>query len=113
MKNFNYTFDQLRDTDENLYKRFMSFTYNTAHGGVHPSEYFTADSGAISAETEESACENLYRIYNTSERPEHYHGPSMSVSDIVTLTDSETGVKSLWYCDSVGFKQIDESGEEI
>lgn len=43
--------------------------------------------------------EGIYRTFNEN-RPEDFKGHSMSVSDIVEAP------YGLWYCDSIGFKQV-------
>lgn len=87
--------------------QFMDSEYTESHGGIRPELYFTAGSGIIEAISPEEACEELYRKYNL-ERPAAYRGRSMSVSDIVNLWDNEQEppVKSSWFCDTCGFKQI-------
>jgi len=54
-------------------------------------------------------CENLegvYRIFNT-ELPPGYHARSLSVSDVVEVVESETIKPSFYFCDSIGFKNIE------
>ena len=104
---YTYTLDQLRDTGEAAGLLFMNSEYVKAHGGIRPELYFTAAHGTIEAISQEEACEELYRRYNM-ERPADYRGRSMSVSDIVNLWDNEVEppVKTSWFCDSIGFKQI-------
>ena len=110
---YTYTFDQLRNNDRGLEMRFMNFEYASQHGGVDAENYFTADGGLIDASSPEDACEKLYRAYNSKftpegDRPRCYKGRSMSVSDIVNLWDNEQEppVKTSWFCDSLGFRQI-------
>ena len=50
--------------------------------------------------------EDVYRMFNV-DQPEGYRGRSLSVSDIVETTDKETGECQWFYCDSIGFKQVD------
>lgn len=47
-----------------------------------------------------AALEELFFIFNMN-RPDDFHGHSMSVSDVVVLNDSDA-----WFCDSFGFKKI-------
>ena len=104
---YTYTFDQLRDNDAGFNALFMNYDWATAHGGIDQENYFTADHGTIEASCPEAACEKLFRIYNV-EHPAGYIGRSMSVSDIVNLWDNsqEPPVKTTWFCDSIGFKQL-------
>lgn len=48
--------------------------------------------------------EDAFYIFNM-EHPEGYRGRSMSVSDVVELTDSEAG-SEFFFCDTIGFKKI-------
>lgn len=115
MTEYTYTFDQLREvTEEQIYALFMNYAWAEKHGGVKPSNYYTADHGTIKASSPQAACEQLFRIYNI-DHPADYTGRSMSVSDIVNLWDNSTepAVKTSWFCDSVGFVQIDDSGKAV
>lgn len=47
----------------------------------------------------------LFDIFNL-DLPDDFVGWSMSVSDVVKLTD-ETGREEIWFVDSVGFKLLD------
>ena len=52
-------------------------------------------------------CNNLeavYRMFNT-DHPEGYTGRSLSVSDVVEITDSDK--KGFYFCDNIGFQKID------
>ena len=51
-------------------------------------------------------CNNLeavYRMFNT-DHPEGYTGRSLSVSDVVEITDSDK--KGFYFCDNIGFQKI-------
>lgn len=104
---YTYTFDQLReDIPEAEERRFLDYGALFArYGGVNTTLYRTVDFGTVKAETEIEACERLFRAYNSDVRPEGYEGRSMSVGDIVVLwnNDRPSPVKSVWFCDSVGF----------
>ena len=110
---YTYTFDQLRWNEAGIEAMFMPYDWAQRHGGVDTENYFTEDSGTIKADTPLAACERLYRIYNI-DHPSGYIGRSMSVSDIVNLWDNEQDppVQTSWYCDSIGFVQIDGKGRE-
>ena len=75
-------------------------------GRINPDDYELADFGMVDAPSPRDACEKLFSLYNADERPHNYRGRSMSVSDLVILTDESTGEKSTWFCDSVGFKPL-------
>lgn len=51
--------------------------------------------------------EKVFYIFNVSPIPYGYSGSSMSVSDVVETVDDETGELHWWYCNSVGFLNID------
>lgn len=109
-----YTFDQLRGAPEAADRLFLSYESTVRQfGAVDQSRYFTADFGVVEAENETEACERLFRAYNSDVRPEGYEGRSMSVGDIVTLWDNdrEPPVKTVWFCDSVGFVQLSRTME--
>lgn len=113
MKEFTYCFNQLgAEFSETL---FMNYEHAQSFGGVKPANYITVDRGRIKAANEEAACEKLFWLYNKDKLPCGYRGRSMSVSDIVELVDfsGTEEVKTIWYCDSVGFRRIDEDGNKI
>ena len=52
-------------------------------------------------------CNNLeavYRMFNT-DHPAGYTGRSLSVSDVVEITDGDK--KGFYFCDNIGFQKID------
>ena len=106
---YTYTFNQLRDCPgENTERLFLCYEETVRHfGAVDLSRYFTADYGTVEASSQPAACEKLYEIYNVN-RPEGYHGRSMSVSDVVVLWNNETDPpqRGRWYCDSFGFRLL-------
>lgn len=106
---FTYIFDQIRAVPENVYRIFVNYeTQIREFGGIDLSLYSTADIGVVEAPDELTACERLYRDYNADNRPQGYDGRSMAVSDVVTLwnDNAEPPVKSVWFCDSVGFRRL-------
>ena len=48
--------------------------------------------------------EDVYRVFNIA-HPEGYAGRSLSVSDIVEVT--EKGQKRFYFCDRIGFKEVE------
>ena len=112
---FTYTFDQLRDTEENREFRFMSYRWTVENfGPIDEDRYFTADDGVIEADSEKAACEKLFSKYNSAAMPAGYTGSCMSVSDIVNLWDydNEEAPKTSWFCDSIGFVKLEEQEEK-
>ena len=57
-----------------------------------------------SGEVDCNSLEDVYRMFNT-DHPEDYTGRSLSVSDVVEITDGEC--KGFYFCDNVGFEKID------
>ena len=104
---FTYTFDQLRENKAGIVAMFMNYEWTEKNGGVDQENYFTADSGTVTADTPQEACEKLFCLYNF-DHPNGYQGRSMSVSDIVNLWDNsvEPPVKTSWFCDSIGFRKL-------
>lgn len=52
--------------------------------------------------------ENIFLKYNQPDKPEDYKGHSLSVSDIILLSNKETGISKAYYCDSWGFITLPE-----
>lgn len=112
---FTYTFDQLRDIDENAHLVYLNYQSTVENfGQIDQSRYFTADYGVIEAGSEKAACEKLFHMYNSDAIPAGYTGRCMSVSDIVNLWDydNEEAPKTSWFCDSCGFVKLEEQEEK-
>ncbi|MBQ3416969.1 MAG: DUF3846 domain-containing protein [Ruminococcus sp.] len=58
----------------------------------------------FSGEVDCNNLEDVYRMFNT-DRPKGYTGRSLSVSDVVEITDGES--KGFYFCDNIGFEKID------
>lgn len=95
-----YTILMLPCKHDNLY---MSLRWAQAHGGVNKAEYERVYTGHIEfKDTVQETLETIYAAHNAPDRPEGHRMRSLSVSDMVELEGSGT-----WFCDSIGFKQID------
>ncbi len=79
------------------YKR----TIKRCRGTVHAKLYEIAYSGELDVNTPD----DVFRIFNT-DFPVGYRGRSMSVSDVVEFRYS-TEKRVFYFCDSVGFKEIE------
>ena len=91
------------EKDENRV-RFMSYDFTEKFGGFNPDIYRNVFDGDVQT----NDLEGVYRIFNTDERPETYHGSSLSVSDVVEVQDdTSTTKKGFYFCDSIGFKKVD------
>ena len=54
--------------------------------------------------------ENIYRTFNTDDRPADFRGHSLSVSDVVVI--NRGGKEEAHYCDSTGFTPVPEFIQE-
>lgn len=56
----------------------------------------------------EVSCNNLEEIYQmfNMERPKDFKGHSLSVSDVVEVSESETIAAGFYFCDSFGFQKV-------
>ena len=54
--------------------------------------------------------ENIYRTFNTDDRPADFRGYSLSVSDVVVI--NRGGKEEAHYCDSIGFTPVPEFMQE-
>lgn len=81
-----------------------------AHESLAKFQGSTEINGAIYDKvfTGEVACrslEDVYRMFNLH-HPEGYKGRSLSVSDVVEVSESSEVEKGCYYCDSFGFKPV-------
>lgn len=108
---FIYAIAKLKDTEENTRRRFMCMKWQEENGGLDLDQYEMVIRGTIDAEDEKEACERLYEETNTLGEGHR----SMSVGDLVLLA---TGARPndeprAFFCDSIGFVEIDEDGKRI
>ena len=111
MQTYTYCFNQLRELPEdNSSRLFLSYKDLLATVGPFELErYATVDHGTIKAAGPLDACERLFFRYNFQQETTNYWGRSMSISDVIELWDNRgpQPVKSVWYCDRIGFTQIE------
>ncbi len=96
------------DRDENGMS-FESYDYlsKAQPDGIDSSIYDMTFDGYVDAKN----LEDVFTLFNT-DRPDDFRGRSLSVSDVVKVVSSDSGVKpGYYYCDSFGFKEVpfDES----
>lgn len=91
-----YQIDENLDKNNLLFERYEFMEKEI--GKIDSSIYKTVYDGNIEA----SNLEEIYSICNTN-HPVGYNGHSLSVSDVVELEDG-----SCYYCDSFGFKKVDD-----
>lgn len=87
------------------YRRFayMCYEWMRKHGyAIDPKNYKLVYEDELEFPWEDA--EDIYRKFNL-DKPLDYTGRSMSVSDVVVFT--EDGKRKAFYCDSVGFKEIE------
>ena len=95
-----YKLFQIKDWENNSYV-FRSFdSIRNKKNGFSFTDYELVYEGEIDDNEINFVLEELFVLFNLSDRPEGFKGRSMSVSDIVEL-DGE-----YYYCDIFGFKKI-------
>lgn len=77
---------------------FMPFKYAIEHK-LSRGDYVPVWRGEIESETVNGALEEIFELLNVN-RPEHFCGRSLSVSDVVVLEGKP------FYCDSFGWSEI-------
>ncbi len=100
-----YQIDLDIDYDEVAFKPFDKLEDTQGTDKIDSSIYVKVFSGEVN-------CENLSEIYTmfNIKHPEGYKGRSMSVSDILAVT--ENNETKYYYCDSIGFKEINFEPDE-
>lgn len=94
---------QLKDDDSTRLLRFMGTRYLAKHDlTVDLANYEQTYAGKLMPGT---TLEALFQEFNIH-RPDDFYGHSMSVSDVVILT--QNGEKTAHYCDSIGFTDVSE-----
>lgn len=92
------------NTDRDLKRlAFLSYEQTMRVQGkteIDSSLYDLVFQGAIDCQS----LEDVYRVFNIA-HPEGYAGRSLSVSDIVEVT--EKGQKRFYFCDRIGFKEVE------
>lgn len=91
------------DLDKNRVK-FLDYegTIMTA-GKIDPKIYKTVYSGDVST----TNLEDVFAIFNIAP-PKNYNAPSMSVSDIVEISECPIGKEGCYFCDNVDWKKLDD-----
>ena len=89
-----------RDTDRIA---FESMDYLQRYGQtVRPELYDKLFEGEVDC----GNLEDVFQMFNLS-HPAGYRGRSLSVSDVVAVCDPNTGAERYYFCDSIGFKEIE------
>lgn len=101
-----YQINADRDTESMMYESLERIT--RVHQTVRPEIYDKVFEGEVDCRDLES----LYREFNSDDRPGADRFRSISVSDVVSVKDPETGKESFYFCDSIGFSRIDFDAEK-
>lgn len=105
VKLYQINFD--RDKDLRMFRSLDSCPMQNGKPFVDSSIYDKVFDGEISGKD----AEDVYTIFNVN-HPAGYHGRSMSVSDVVEIAESDTTKPGFYFCDTLGFKQIDFDPEQ-
>ena len=100
-----YAILQLRSGDETHYERWSSLRELNSMG-LKPNfdHYEIVYAGPLpECESLQNMLEDLYYRFNAN-RPEDFHGHSMSVSDVVAVHDGQK--LGFYFCDSIGFQEL-------
>ena len=101
-----YQINLERDDDGVAFEDYESLSRLQNSEKVNAEIYDKVYEGDVDAQD----LEDVYRIFNV-DHPDDYKGRSLSVSDVVEITDSEKEHPGFYYCDSIGFKEIDFDAE--
>lgn len=116
-----YSVYQLKENNDNRNLRFARFNeLENGMSDIKAENYYQAYSGKYEKNVDMtklseqlSLCNSLYRLLNRDipkplgSMPLGWYGHSLSVSDIITL--EKGNIKSAYYVDAIGFKQLPES----
>lgn len=70
---------------------------------IHPESYDEVFKGIVDCNN----LEDVYRMFNADDRPGTDQFRSLSVSDVVAVCDPDTDDERYYFCDSIGFKEIE------
>lgn len=102
LENTKYEIWQLKDIPENDVLFSVDFNYASKFR-LTESRYDKVYEGV--ATDEDNTLDKLFYKFNVC-RPDNFTGHSMSVSDVVVFDVG--GKRTAWYCDKVGFKEIQD-----
>lgn len=92
-----YQINSALDTQKNKFRSFDE-------SNINPSIYEKVFSGSIN---EINSLEDVFTKFNT-DIPRSHYGHSLSVSDIIEVTESDSLNNGFYFCDSFGFKRLDD-----
>lgn len=98
---------QLKDTPENRPLMFSGYDY-ASRFRLTENRYNKVYEGPVDGDTD--SLEKLFCKFNF-DHPADFQGHSLSASDVVVLSDN--GQRAVWYCDRIGFKQLDHFHQTV
>ena len=101
-----YQIDTYRDRDRLCFTNYRSLESIQKSSKINSSIYDKVFEGTVD-------CVNLEEIYTkfNVDHPKEYRGRSLSVSDIVSIHDASSHTTKHYYCDSIGFKEVEFNAE--
>ena len=104
-----YQINLSRDADNLAFFGYEFVTRRTKTDHIRTDIYDCVFKGEVDCESLEDA----YHLFNV-DHPKDYRGRSMSISDVVEVMESDCVPKGMYYCDTIGFKEVlfDRSKEE-
>jgi hypothetical protein len=90
-----------RDIDNRAYMDTDHLNHFFGSADMKSELYDKVFSGEVECET----LDDVYRKFNI-EKPEGYRGRSLSISDIVEVLESESEKNGFYFCDRIGFNQV-------
>ena len=97
-----YQIDPEKDHMLVMFEEFEHMARRYGKEEVDASIYGKTFEGKVDAEN----LEDVYQIFNT-DKPDGYHGRSMSVSDVVAVRKPGIENPEYYFCDAIGFKPVD------
>ena len=97
-----YQIDPDRDQHRVMFESYDRLVEWQGNSEIDASIYGKAFEGTV----EEDTLEGVFQMFNL-DKPDGYSGRSVSVSDVIAVRHPDEGMTEYFYCDSIGFRQID------
>ena len=97
-----YQIDPDRDQHRVMFESYDRLVEWQGNSKIDASIYGKVFEGTV----EEDTLEGVFQMFNV-DKPDGYSGRSMSVSDVIAVRHPDEGKTEYFYCDSIGFRQID------
>ena len=102
-----YQINPDRDLNRVAFLNYNSLQKIQGSPGINSSIYDRVYKTSV----EKADLEAIYYTFNM-DCPKNFRGHSLSVSDIVAISDGPAGESSFYFCDSIGFKRVDFDPEK-